>query len=181
MANAAPIPKLLDLHCLCENQIRGITSSRGGEMAESAAVCLEDQNHDLEVDFEVRGHFKERWILRRGTVTQNMRWCYGDIQDATEDAAYGIAILLMLDHTGLPDVERTRKGGGFDYWLGYGDDVPFQRAVRLEASGILDGRESRIRARSKQKVEQTRRSDNSLPTYAVVVEFSAPLAEVTKR
>src|ERR1035438_522994 len=38
-------------------------------------------------------------------------------------------------------VLRSRKGTGFDYWLGKGGDAAFAAKARLEVSGILDGGE----------------------------------------
>jgi hypothetical protein len=53
-------------------------------------------------------------------------------------------------------VERSRRGTGFDYWLGKKGDnnqLPFQNAVRLEVSGIRKGDDGKIKARAKQKLE----------------------------
>jgi len=73
----------------------------------------------------------------------------------------------------------SRKSGGFDYWLGERGDPLFQKKARLEVSGILSGKRSDIRARIKQKREQTTASDHlSLPAYIIVVEFSTPTAQV---
>ncbi|MEG3845987.1 hypothetical protein QT971_01810 [Microcoleus sp. herbarium19] len=75
-------------------------------------------------------------------------------------------------------IERSRKGTGFDYWLGIQDStatLPFQRMARLEVSGIRQGNRSQINARVKQKIEQTRASDaQGLPAYIIVVEFARP-------
>jgi hypothetical protein len=48
------------------------------------------------------------------------------------------AILLMRALTGYTVIERSRKGTGFDWWLGTEDNL-FQGKVRLEVSGILRG------------------------------------------
>ena len=57
----------------------------------------------------------------------------------------------------------------------------FQNKVRLEVSGIRKGDSSRIKARLKQKKEQTKVSDGQFPAYIIVVEFSTPLSYVEKR
>ncbi len=81
-------------------------------------------------------------------------------------------------------IERSRKGTGFDYWLSTKDEtdaLPFQNKVRLEVSGIRRGNDSRVRARVKQKIEQTNPSDGVLPAYIIVIEFSRPLSFITEK
>ena len=100
------------------------------------------------------------------------------------EAAYGIAFLIIQELTDYTVIERSRRGTGFDYWLGKktnNNDLPFQNAVRLEVSGIRKGDDSRIKARIKQKLEQVRPTDGKLPAYIVVVEFSNPLAFIVKK
>ncbi|NEP14184.1 MAG: hypothetical protein F6K14_29120 [Symploca sp. SIO2C1] len=75
-------------------------------------------------------------------------------------------------------------GTGFDYWLGrqpVSNDLPFEKAVRLEVSGIRCGNLSQIRARVKLKKEQIKSTDNLAPAYIIVVEFSQPLVWIIKR
>lgn len=113
-----------------------------------------------------------------------MRRCWADKQWATEMGAYGVAILLITKNTEFTAVERSRKGTGFDYWLGPkadGGELPFQRKARLEVSGILKGGQERIASRVKQKAKQTERSDGALPAFVAVVHFGIPSADVTKR
>ncbi len=92
---------------------------------------------------------------------------------------------MLLDKlTDFTVIERSRRGTGFDYWLGIKDEtqeLPFQNKVRLEVSGIRRGDDTRIRARVKQKIEQTNPSDGALPTYIVVVEFSRPLSWIVHK
>ncbi len=105
---------------------------------------------------------------------------YGDLEEATELAACGVAILVLRDLTGLRAIERARKGKGFDDWLGE-DEPLFQNKARLEVSGILEGTDSQVRSRLKQKLEQTSKSDQlGLPAYGVVVEFGRPQTRVAK-
>ena len=77
-------------------------------------------------------------------------------------------------------MERSRKGTGFDYWLGKKelDNTLLQDKARLEVSGIRKGNESLIDSRIKLKMKQTERSDNGLRAVIIVVEFSNPLAKV---
>ena len=111
-----------------------------------------------------------------------MRRCWADLEFTTEQGAYGIAAVLMPTLTGLRFLERTRKGTGFDYWLGSEDDLLFQKKARLEVSGLRKGDEPEIRSRVKRKKEQTKRSDGvALPAYILIVEFGKPQSRVVKR
>jgi hypothetical protein len=95
--------------------------------------------------------------------------------------AVGIAVLLAKKEIGYAVIERSRKGTGFDYWMGDDSEIPFQNKARLEISGIRNGNDNEIKARVKQKLKQTDRSDGYLPAYVIVVEFSCPLAEVRRK
>jgi hypothetical protein len=111
-----------------------------------------------------------------------MLHCYADLGEATERGAYGIAILLVMHLAGFKVVQRSVKGTGFDYWLGFADALPFQDKARLEVSGILNGNEGVISSRLRIKIEQTRKSDRlNIPAYVVIVEFGNPLSRVKTR
>src|SRR5262245_42519432 len=49
--------------------------------------------------------------------------------DAIEEGAEAIALLLAVDRTEFTAVERASTSTGIDYWLGYKDEVnnPFKR------------------------------------------------------
>ncbi len=47
--------------------------------------------------------------------------------------------------------------------------IPFQNKVRLEVLGIRKGDDSRVKARVKQKKEQTKSSDGKYPAYIILV------------
>lgn len=161
-----------------------ITPSFGAALAEACAVCLEEQNHSQGVAITVDGDFKAKFELYWQPVTEQMLRCWNDEEFTTEQAAYGIAFLILRELTDLTVIERSRKGTGFDYWLGYLDtdeELPFQDKVRLEVSGIRKGNLARVKARVKQKKEQTKVSDGIFPAYIIVVEFSTPLSCVERR
>ena len=104
------------------------------------------------------------------------------MQDATEYGAYGISFILIRQLTPFTIIERARKGPGFDYWLGYEDDILFQKKARLEVSGILRGTDAEINSRSKQKLAQTAPSDGmGLHAYIVIVEFNQPTSKVVTK
>ena len=93
-----------------------------------------------------------------------------------------MAICVIHDLVGFAVVERSRKGTGFDYWLGADDPRPFRRKARLEVSGILRGTQRDLEHRIRQKCRQTERSDHTrLEAFVAVVEFGHPMAKVVKR
>lgn len=161
----------------------GITPSFGNCLAEAASICLEDQKHSSGVLLNVNGDFKQIFNIIWGITTEQIRRCWADLEVTTEHGAYGIAALLVVALTDMTIVERSRKGTGFDFWLGHKDmkEPLFQNKSRLEVSGIRNGDESEIKARLRQKINQTKRSDGVLPAYVVVVEFGNPQSRVIKR
>lgn len=159
-----------------------ITPAFGAAIAEAGAICLTDEAHQPGVMLEIEGAFSTPFKLDWQPVTPQARRCWNDEEYTTEQAAYGVAFLLILQLTNFTVIERSRKGTGFDYWLGIPDataTLPFQRMARLEVSGIRKGSRSQINTRVKQKTEQTRASDaQGLPAYIIVVEFSRPISVI---
>ena len=159
-----------------------ITPAYGQSLAEAGAVCLESQGHEVGVDIAVEGDFTARFNIHWGAVTDQMRRCWKDAEYATEQAAYGIAFLIVQQLTDYTVIERSIRGTGFDYWLGIAaDELPFERRVRLEVSGVLQGTTGRVNARVKEKVVQANRYASKLPAYVVVVEFSQPQARMVQQ
>jgi hypothetical protein len=173
--------QVLDLQSLSQG-LPAITPVFGAAIAEAGAICLTDEAHEPGVILEVEGEFSTRFQLDWQHVTEQAQRCWNDEEYTTEQAAYGIAFLLILQLTNLTVIERSRRGTGFDYWLGNHDStatLPFQRMARLEVSGIRKGNRSQINARVKQKIEQTGTSDaEGLPAYIIVVEFSRPISGI---
>ncbi len=112
-----------------------------------------------------------------------IRWSFNQ-DDATEDGAEAIALLLAIDRTEYTAVQRAVTTTGIDYWLGYRDnlDNPFKRAGRLEISGIFNENETNtVAARLKGKLRQTLPTDHTFPVYIVIVEFGQPYATMVKK
>lgn len=170
----------LDLNDL-SNGFPAITPSFGMALAEAGGVCLESQGHAQGVQLSVRGYSYKNYSLTWPTITEQTRRCWNDREIATEHGAVGVAVLLVKKEIGYTVLERSRKGTGFDYWMGEGTNAPFQHEARLEISGIRKGSDRDVQARIRQKLKQTDRSDGLLPAYVIVVEFGRPLAEVQKK
>jgi hypothetical protein len=157
----------------------GLTSACGTSLAEAAAVCLEERQHRSGVTFHLSGAHAQQFLVQWPPVDDQARRCYNDLQEATERGAYGIAILIVCDITGMVVVERSKKGPGFDYWLGNEDEDGgelFERKARLEVSGILSASRPQVQARVRQKKKQMKPSDRLAPGYVAVVEFGTPIA-----
>ena len=87
-----------------------------------------------------------------------------------EFGAVAVAILLVKREVGYSVIERSRKGTGFDYWIGEESELPFARKARLEVSGIRKGTTREVNARVNEKLKQIERSGDSPPGYVIVVE-----------
>ena len=190
---------MLDLNDLGTGQNPAITAAIGNALAEAGAVCLETNRHQPGVQLVVRGHANNRYQLTWPLAVAQAALGWNDPDEAVEDGATGIAVLLANRETGYWAIARSWKDTGFDYLLGDADTLNISEAERsvrsqwakvlgdtalvprgrLEVSGILNGSDSRVRARANQKLEQTESSDHwGIPAYVIVVEFGRPLAEV---
>ena len=152
--------------------------------AECASVCLEHAGHGTTVALHVH-RSRTEYVLERMPVTRKMRSSHIDLPRTTETGACGVAILLVTATQNLVAWPAYR-GGGFDYWLRSPrqpkNSLPFQKAKRLEVSGILSGTDSEFSNRVNQKLAQSKPSDHTkTAALAVVVEFGRPQAEVAKR
>lgn len=159
----------------------GLTPACGALMAEAASVCLEDPGHGLSVALSVSGDVTATVLLHRLPVDERAKWSHNDEEKATENGAYGVALLVLRDLTGLTVLLQSRRGSGFDFWLGPESGFLFQAGARLEVSGIRRGDEPTIRRRLRSKLRQMERSRHWAPAYVAVVEFSQPTLKVIKQ
>lgn len=151
--------------------------------AHAASVCLHRHGYSTGVELQIDGDFSERVRVQWVHVIEDAMLRYwNDPNEAVEQGAVGLALLIVRLLTGYTVVERAIKGTGIDWWLGSTDDPLFQRKARLEVSGILSGTASQVDARTRIKIEQSKQTDTTgLKAYIVVVEFSTPQAQVVKR
>jgi len=160
-----------------------VTDAYAMVLGEAAAVCLEENHHNSGVLLEVEGLSRETFVLKWEQLGAAHAHTYSDLQDATELGAYGIALLVVREITGDIVVERSAKGGGFDWWIGNLDPsgLPFQGKRRLEVSGILKDGGGALESRLRQKRRQTDPSDSLAPAIIAIVEFGQPRAQVEKK
>ena len=161
----------------------GISSRYGSFLAEAAAHCLQCNDHSNPVTLFVTGDVCTAGSLK-WLSPDAAEGTWSDLQEATEYGAYGVAILIVLRLTDTRQVERSAKGTGVDYWMGDAKERSgiFQRAARLEVSGILRGDETKVAARLAKKLAQTKQSDEAgLPAYVAIVDFGRPEVRFAKR
>jgi hypothetical protein len=158
----------------------GLTPAWGAVLAEAASVCLESQAQPVQVKLKVDGFFEETFVLERLEVSRQMALSHQDEEEATELGACGIAILAVRNLMELVVLHRSRKGTGYDYWLGPERDPLLQHGERLEVSGIRNGSEAAVKVRIAEKMKQIQRFRNASPGWIGIVEFSRPLLRLTR-
>lgn len=162
---------------------KGISGAYGASLSEAASVCISEARHPNPAKFKVNGDFDVEAEVDWASPSQQVLDTWNDQEFATEQGAYGIAALLV-EEFGLEVVQRSRKGTGFDYWLGpLGENSNlFQGLGRLEVSGIRAGNESRIAQRTRVKLAQTTKSDHlAVPAVVAIIEFGQPAAHISQR
>ena len=152
-------------------------------LAEAAGVCLESQGHGQGVELALFGDNENSYRLVWPSISaQQAEDAWADVEYTTEHGAAGVAILLIREESDHEVIKSSRRGTGFDYWLGDASERPFQSKARMEVSGIRDGSAYQLNARVRQKLRQMTRSDNmNMPGYAVVVEFGQPIARIAEK
>jgi hypothetical protein len=160
----------------------GVTPAKGGSLAEAACVCLHALGHTPGSSMILLdGDTKKTYELVWDTPTQEMCNCHNDAQDATEEGAYAVSFLTVLDVTDYTVIRKSRKGTGVDWFLAYKDEL-FQDAARLEVSGILRGTVDQLAYRVNQKLQQTSLSDGQmLPAFVSVTEFGSPRTRLVRK
>jgi hypothetical protein len=161
----------------------GISTIYGSFLAEAASHCLRFHRHQNPIFLRITGDRTAAGMFAWCDAAELGQATWADLHEATEYGAYGVGIVVALRLTEKSRVERSVRGTGIDYWIGDGasHDGPFQRAARLEISGILNGDEAKIAERLRGKLSQSERSNSSrLPAYIAVIDFARPEARVVQ-
>lgn len=163
-----------------KDSIMGLTEETGSFMLQACLVCLDNQGHQSDVNFELYGikeaNIRLNWEQE---VSQKIRRNWSDLQEATEYGAVALAIICAEEFSSYDTVERSSKGTGFDYWLGEEDELGiFQRKARLEVSGILKETASNtVTKRVREKLNQVKTSsEEDLDIHVFVADFKTPKA-----
>ncbi len=160
--------------------LRGISPARAAAFVEAATVCLKGEGHRSGVHLRI-AESEHGFALTWPVASERAPFSWRDAEEATEDGATAIALLLVRRLTDFTVIERSVKGTGIDYWLGYDDPLPFARSARLEVSGIRRAERSAFDRRVREKRQQTDRSAGELPAYIAVTEFGTPLSALVHR
>jgi hypothetical protein len=173
--------KTIIIESLENNDFPGLTTSLCRVYSEACAVCLDEQKLSQGAVMKIIGDLPSSLKLTWNPATQQMFRAHNDEEVATEYGALCIAFHLINNLTDFTVLERSRKGTGFDYWLGYNKDTLFQNKVRLEVSGIRNGTMNILNKRVKIKLKQTTPTDGTLPAYIIVVMFNEPISKVVNK
>jgi hypothetical protein len=105
--------------------------------------------------------------------SQVLRNAWNNAIDATEAAAYCVALAAVELTNGLFAVYRAETQSGADYYLGpKGVEVEdLENLVRLEVSGIDKATPRLIASRLRQKLQQVKNGASNTPGIASVVAF----------
>ena len=167
----------------------GVTIKQTAHHAEACLVCLDNQNHSSGTLIDISGDLNFPIILSwSDAVDEKLVRSWGDLQEATEYGATALAILIVKEYSDYTIIERSAKGPGFDYFLLeediYDENELFpQASSRLEVSGILKAtKDNEIRARVREKLKQTKKSENTkMSALVIVTEFSRPEIRMVER
>jgi hypothetical protein len=162
----------------------GVSSAYGSAAAEAAAYCLYRNQHRNPGNLVLTLKTSLITDLLWTEVGSELDSTWADLKEAAEYGAYALAIIVSVKITKFRRVARCAQSGGIDFWLTDSTDDRgiFQRSARLEVSGIFNGGRSVITARLKQKLDQTKSSDQTtLPAYVAIVEFGSPELRMQKR
>lgn len=170
--------KTIDIHSL--KSVSYLSLIKCKNLSEAACVCLDSQNHNQGIICKVEGDFNIEFNLQWDETTQRIRDTWNDMEETVEYGAYCLGMLALKQITNFQVVKQSKKLTGFDYWLGDPlKSYPFQNCARLEVSGILKGTIGQINQRLKEKINQTKKSDEiNLPAYIVIVEFYSTLQKI---
>lgn len=155
----------------------GVSPVSAAHLYEAFMVCMNYHGHPNNIALEVAGQEESPILKWENLCDDTILRTYADMQYTTEHGAVCLAVMLTTTYTTYTVIERSRKGTGFDYWLGDKNSELFQKKARLEVSGILTGDDVALTNRYNAKVIQTEQSDDTnLPAYISIVEFSKPKA-----
>lgn len=177
---------LLDLSKIREDT--QLSPYKASYLMAACVWCMRKCRHTVGVSMKVQddsgvSHYAVHW--RDNEIDQEELDRSLNEDDAIEHGAEALALLLSIRKTGFTAVQRAVRPNGFDYFLGHkgeAPNLPFNRAWRLEISGILrETGTNSVNGRIKQKLQQISPSDGSLPGCVIVIEFSKPFSRMVKK
>lgn len=160
-----------------EKGLDGVSPITAAHLYEAYVVCMHRYAHPETVVLKMESPCQDVCLKWEDRFEKSLERTYADMQYTTEHGAVCLSLMLAVALTPYTIIERSRKGTGFDYWLGEKGSRLFQKKARLEVSGILEGNDAVMASRYSAKALQTERSDQTgLPAYISIIEFSRPKA-----
>jgi hypothetical protein len=156
-----------------------------GFYKQNCMVCFYHNGHSSGVRLRVQYESSNETIpvFWSGDVTDQLLRAYADLIQATNFGACTIALLLIRELMEFTAIEQAIRGTTIDYYLAPQDQdevLIFNRAARLEVSGILKESENNtVDARVKKKLRRLKQKGD-LPTFIIIVEFSQPWSNMVE-
>jgi hypothetical protein len=148
-------------------------------LALAASVVLDRHQGQKERDVAAihRDDTSQAAEIHRVPIDGQARATYADLQEATEEGAEGVAMILARRALNRIVFRRLPKGTGADYLMRDPESKDDDAYERLECSGIADGQETAT-SRLRSKLEQLARFPNQPPGRAVVTHFRMKPVEI---
>ena len=140
---------------------------------EAAQVCL-GRHHKPPSSFNlIHDSAKTAADADWSPPSQGLQAAWNNTIDATEAAAYCVALAAIEITNGLYAIYRAETQSGADYYLAPEGAQPedLESLVRLEVSGMDKATPQTIAARLKQKLQQIENGASNTPGIASVVAF----------
>lgn len=164
----------LDLSNLAERHV-GLSVNVAQNYCEAARVCF-DRHHSPPEQITLRdnGRSLVSPVVWEPT-DERAKNAWANLEDATRDGAYAVALAAVDKTRGLVAVRRAESRTGGDYYLGEPGIIPddLEASTLLEVSGTDKGDLGVIGARLRQKIQQALNGGGNLPAIAAVVGFRA--------
>ncbi|MCY7275669.1 MAG: hypothetical protein LH702_18505 [Phormidesmis sp. CAN_BIN44] len=169
-------PPLLPLQDMAERH-RPLTPSVAGSYLEAARVCL-DRHHVSPKEFTLEDDGVESIAKVEWDKTDaRIQAAWANVDDATRDGAYALAIAATELLRGMVAVHRAETRTGADYYIApSGQDLEdLENWFRLEVSGTDSDKKSETKRRLREKIEQARKGNSNRPALASVIGFRVQL------
>jgi hypothetical protein len=155
---------------------QALTPAVASSYLEAARVCL-DRHHSSPKEFilednKVESIAKVEWEV----ADTRVQAAWANVDDATRDGAYALAIAATELLRGMVAVHRAETRTGADYYIAsLGEELEdLEHWWRLEVPGThLD--KSEVKRRLRVKLEQAKQGKSNLPALAAVIGFRVQL------
>ncbi|WP_199858136.1 hypothetical protein [Limnothrix sp. PR1529] len=168
-------PPLLPLQNMADRH-QALTPAVASSYLEAARVCL-DRHHISPKEFTLGDDQAESVAKVEWEITDSrVQAAWANVDDATRDGAYAVAIAATELLRGMVAVRRAETRTGADYYIASSDQdlEDLEGCFRLEVSGTHSGK-SEVKKRLRIKLEQARQGNSNLPALAAVIGFRVQL------